>query len=53
VRILLGLATLPEPEDVTDALAVALADAHRSGLGQIRGTAASAPDVEEGIVEEG
>ncbi len=33
VRLLLGLAEAPEPEDVTDALAVALCDAHRGGLG--------------------
>jgi crossover junction endodeoxyribonuclease RuvC len=53
VRILLGLAALPEPEDVTDALAVALADAHRTGLRGIEAPPGAPPDVEEGIVEEG
>lgn len=32
VSLLLGLATVPEPADATDALAVALADAHRAPL---------------------
>lgn len=35
VRILLGLAAAPEPADVTDALALAIADAHRGGLGAV------------------
>ncbi len=33
VRVLLGLREAPEPEDITDALAVALADAHRGPSG--------------------
>lgn len=32
VSLLLGLAAVPEPSDATDALAVALADAHRAPL---------------------
>jgi crossover junction endodeoxyribonuclease RuvC len=32
VALLLGLAAVPEPADATDALAVALADAHRAPL---------------------
>lgn len=40
VRLLLGLAETPEPEDVTDALAVALCDAHRGGLGASKGDGA-------------
>lgn len=32
VRVILGLAAAPEPPDATDALAIALAEAHRAGL---------------------
>lgn len=35
VRILLGLAEAPKPTDVTDALAIALAHAHRGALGML------------------
>lgn len=38
VSLLLGLATAPEPADATDALAVALADAHRAALRGIDGS---------------
>jgi crossover junction endodeoxyribonuclease RuvC len=37
VRVLLGLAESPKPADVTDALAVALAHAHRGGGGDVGG----------------
>jgi len=36
VRVILGLAETPKPEDVTDAIAIALAHAHRGSL-PIRG----------------
>lgn len=32
VRVILGLATAPEPADATDALAIALTEAHRASL---------------------
>lgn len=41
VRVLLGLAAAPEPADVTDALALAIADAHRGGLGAHSGADAT------------
>jgi crossover junction endodeoxyribonuclease RuvC len=44
VSLLLGLAAAPEPADATDALAVALADAHRAQLRSI-----AAPGADAGI----
>ena len=45
VRVILGLPSAPEPADATDALAVALAEAHRAGL---RGPLARLGAVESG-----